>query len=155
MNKYNGNSLNRFNTERITKDVNDALQDQDDDADFQKSIKETLAVCYQKDKEGCSGLRKDTNIPTPARRKVKIQKIVWDLEEKDSKNRKRRENKRKKISMDNDADAGLALRRTILNTSASSLRDLDHSSNPFTSNQYPFILSSKSQDEKSKPFRYI
>merc|ERR1712227_56655 len=55
---------------------------------------------------------------------------------------------------DNDADAGLVLRRTILNTSASSLRDLDHSSNPSTLNQYPFILSSKSQDEKSKPFRF-
>ena len=132
-------------------DVNDAIldQDDDDDDDIQKSIKETLASCYRKDKIGFLGLKNAGDGDSPRqepklKKKPQIRKIVWDLEDWDLEDKK--EKKRKKVIGRNDE--GQSSNMSFVNIPASSSSSIQRS--PSTSNQYPLFLSGISQ---SNPFR--
>ena len=127
--------------------VNDALLDQEDD-DVQKSIKETLATCYQKDTRGNPAWKNDIgeNSPQPVfkRNKPQIRKIVWDLEDDELKDKKKM-----KITVKNDVEQSSRLSLVkIPDPSASSVERGPF--NPSRSYKYPVSMSGVSQP---KPFR--
>ena len=124
--------------------VNDALLDQEDD-DVQKSIKETLATCYQKDTRGNPAWKNDIgeNSPQPVfkRNKPQIRKIVWDLEDDELKDKKKM-----KITVENDVEQSSSLSHVKIPASSSAER---FPLNPSRSKKYP-VVSGVSQP---KPFR--